>query len=117
VEERRSEARVVLRRRVEVVSDAGVGQWAYTANLSRRGVLVELGQVPALGAMLKLRLTLSEGDPLEVRGRVRHATPMSLQGPHGNAAYHLVGVQFERLSDSAERIIADTVEAAEREEI
>jgi hypothetical protein len=95
----------------------GEGGWTYTANLSRGGLLLELPDAPPNGAKLELRLQLSEGQPLVLRATVRHATAVSQQGPKGADAYHLVGVQFEPLGEEARRIIDDTLEAAERDEI
>src|SRR6266851_5707227 len=51
----------------------GVETQVQALNISRGGLLVTETQVLALGAMVKMRFSLNGGEPIEIKGFVRHS--------------------------------------------
>src|SRR3954466_10651735 len=96
--ERRREERLPARSLVEVrLPDWGTLQRVYTVNMSLGGMRISLGAGAPLGTAVDIILTLPNGEPLHLPGKVAHL------GPRGSGD---IGVRFDDLSANTRDEIA-----------
>ena len=81
----------------------------YTVNISKGGMNLQLGESPAIGSRLQVRLVLPDGWPTTIDAIVRHVTPMEAVAGQTSHALYQVGVQFENLDDERKALIEQTI--------
>lgn len=109
-EEKRQHPRFALQVQAEVrFTNWTVFKLLYTVNISKGGMNLQLGEAPAIGSHLQVRLVLPDGWPTTIDAIVRHVTPMAaVTGKTSHACYQ-VGVQFENLDGERKALIEQTI--------
>jgi hypothetical protein len=80
---------------------------AYTRNISRGGLGLRTAEQPKVGASITVRITVPNGQHIDLPGRVRYV--------EAEEGYFSIGVAFERFSHQVERMLNGLVEFARRQ--
>lgn len=83
----------------------------HSINLSVGGMSVELQEPPGIGSLLRVRLDLSDGVPVELAATVRYSTTITAQGPGIPVSVRsLVGIQFKDVKPETAKLIEQALE-------